>query len=413
MIIFFSVCHAGVTQDRYSIDAAADEKDFWKQNAAEQIQRGNNEGEKQMNKMIVTTLAGCAGAAIVIGGMAGARSSVKAASTSVGTEAQTERSEASADSMDFPDLGIRFSPTGVWKEMQDHILTSEVYGSDADPVSGVMFDFANDEALEKAKTLIDQKADGQDIETARIDNSKRLFAVAWVRTGETPIDTVMELTGGPDRLSSVEEMGTSGNATFYFCTYPSIDGEGLSDTSRKKFEALKADLDEAKKDVEMSEPPAPKEAESGEALSFSTTDLSGNPADQSIFKDNKVTLVNIWGSFCEPCMEELPDLEKLSADMKSQGVGVVGILGDAIDSKGEMDQEIIQLGRQVAEKKGVTYPNLAMTSELSEEIPTQTYPTSVLVNAEGVIIGDPIYGTKSYDEYKELIQEALKSEGRQ
>ena len=124
-----------------------------------------------------------------------------------------------------------------------------VYGSEVDPVSGVMVDFGNDEAIKKAKDEAKAGKDGSDVEAMMWDNSKRLFAIAWVRTGEAPLDTVMELVGGPDRLANVVELGESGNATFYFCTYPSEDAEGLSEQSAEKYTRLCNDLDTAKKNI--------------------------------------------------------------------------------------------------------------------------------------------------------------------
>ena len=173
-----------------------------------------------------------------------------------------------------------------------------VYGSEVVSVSGVIVDFGNVEAIKKAKDEAKAGKDGSDVEAMMWDNSKRLFAIAWVRTGEAPLDTVMELVGGPDRLANVVELGESGNATFYFCTYPSEDAEGLSEQSAEKYTRLCNDLDTAKKNIIMSQPPEQEQIEAGGAVNFTTQDFNGNEVSNDIFAENKVTMINIWGSFC-------------------------------------------------------------------------------------------------------------------
>ncbi|MFD9001812.1 TlpA family protein disulfide reductase [Streptomyces sp. NPDC059582] len=57
-------------------------------------------------------------------------------------------------------------------------------------------------------------------------------------------------------------------------------------------------------------------------LSGETVD--GKRLDVADFK-GKVVVLNVWGSWCPPCRAEAPDFEKVSQDLKSQGVQFVGI----------------------------------------------------------------------------------------
>ena len=54
---------------------------------------------------------------------------------------------------------------------------------------------------------------------------------------------------------------------------------------------------------------------------FTTQDLDGNTVTQDIFKEHKLTLVNAMGTWCSPCVQELPELQKLYENMKDKGVG--------------------------------------------------------------------------------------------
>ena len=68
---------------------------------------------------------------------------------------------------------------------------------------------------------------------------------------------------------------------------------------------------------------------SGAKLSFTTIDLNGKSVDaSSIFSKNKITMINVWATYCGPCISEMPDLAKLNAEYKSKGVEIIGVVSD-------------------------------------------------------------------------------------
>ncbi|MDO7203808.1 TlpA disulfide reductase family protein [Paraclostridium bifermentans] len=36
-------------------------------------------------------------------------------------------------------------------------------------------------------------------------------------------------------------------------------------------------------------------------------------------------MINIWGTSCIPCIDEMPELQELSKEVKSKGVNVIGL----------------------------------------------------------------------------------------
>lgn len=48
---------------------------------------------------------------------------------------------------------------------------------------------------------------------------------------------------------------------------------------------------------------------------FSTTDLEGNTVTNDIFSQADLTVVNFWGTFCNPCINEMPELAKWNEEM--------------------------------------------------------------------------------------------------
>ena len=77
---------------------------------------------------------------------------------------------------------------------------------------------------------------------------------------------------------------------------------------------------DAKKDVEIA--PKPLKTYSRENISVNSYDFSG--LENLLKKQNDTTyIVNFWATWCKPCVEELPNFEKLNADYKDKKVKVV------------------------------------------------------------------------------------------
>lgn len=132
-----------------------------------------------------------------------------------------------------------------------------------------------------------------------------------------------------------------------------------------------------------------------------TVDLDGNPVDGSIFT-GKITLVNVWGTFCPPCIEELPDLGNLSRDYGDENFQVLGIVGDTyVDS----DQNLEKARSIIADSK-VDYVNIIPDQALTEEllVQLQFFPTSFVLDEDGRLLGSLELGAKDYDYFASLIE---------
>lgn len=60
---------------------------------------------------------------------------------------------------------------------------------------------------------------------------------------------------------------------------------------------------------------------------FAITDLEGKEVTLDAFK-GKVVVLNLWATWCVPCIKEMPSLERLSAKMKDKGVAVMSVSQD-------------------------------------------------------------------------------------
>ena len=147
----------------------------------------------------------------------------------------------------------------------------------------------------------------------------------------------------------------------------------------------------------------------GDLIAFDTSDLDGNKVTEALFTSNKLTMINVWGTFCPPCIREMPDLGKLSADYKDKGVQIVGMVIDALDRYGRVDGKIKEDARKIIDKTKADYlhvvPTVAMFSGLLKDV--QAVPTTIFVDSDGHQTGEAYLGSRSYKEWKKIIDSIL------
>ena len=66
---------------------------------------------------------------------------------------------------------------------------------------------------------------------------------------------------------------------------------------------------------------------------FEMTGIDKKTYTEDMFSEYDLTLVNVFTTWCSPCVNEIPELEKLYQELKDQGVGVTGVVLDTADSE--------------------------------------------------------------------------------
>lgn len=148
---------------------------------------------------------------------------------------------------------------------------------------------------------------------------------------------------------------------------------------------------------------------------FQTTDINGDTFDQEMFKNYDLTLVNIFTTWCSPCVEELPELEKINQELgKKYNINVVGIVMDTVDENFDpaSDQsEVIDKAKKLVEKAGVSYPLLipdqtALNGLLAH---IDSYPRTFFVDKDGNIVGETYEGSRGYDDWAKIVETELEN----
>ena len=168
---------------------------------------------------------------------------------------------------------------------------------------------------------------------------------------------------------------------------------------------IAADIKEAAMKAEFFAPTEPEDPWIGKELRFETTDLDGNPVrSEELFAQHKVTMLNIWATWCGPCKGELRELGDINRRVQEEDGAIIGILSDADDA------ETIALGKELLTENGADYLNLTLPAALDELGIIGGYPTSIFVDSNGVIIA-PLIGGAAVSLYETRFSELM--EGKQ
>jgi peroxiredoxin len=114
----------------------------------------------------------------------------------------------------------------------------------------------------------------------------------------------------------------------------------------------------------------------------------------------RVVMVNFWATWCGPCRQEMPQLNRLFEKYRASGFVLLGVNVDDDSSK----------AREVASKLGVTFPVLLDTDKtVSKLYDLSTMPSTVIIDRDGKVrYVHRGYLTGYEDNYEKQIRELLK-----
>ena len=95
----------------------------------------------------------------------------------------------------------------------------------------------------------------------------------------------------------------------------------------------------------------------------------------------KVVIMNFWATWCPPCIAELPSLQKLHDELKSEK--------DIVFMAIEVDQNIEKAAKFMTKNK-YTLPLYTVSSDLPKELHTNSIPMTVILAKNGDIVGKQV-----------------------
>ena len=175
-------------------------------------------------------------------------------------------------------------------------------------------------------------------------------------------------------------------------------------TDTDKNEALStSEKDESKKDSTTQSTTSKKERAA--FPSFDAEDIFGAKVSSKVFEENKLTVVNLFTTWCAPCVSELPELAKLDNELSD--IGFIGIVLDINEGDG-VSESALRAAKDLCNDSGAEYPYLIPDESLVAFCRNiYNVPTTYFVDRDGKIVGDPIAGSNTASEWKEIIEQKL------
>ena len=100
-------------------------------------------------------------------------------------------------------------------------------------------------------------------------------------------------------------------------------------------------------------------------------------------RDNPVIIfIDFWGSWCGPCLGEIPNIKKLYASVSKEKLKVIGLAYDDVNA----------LAKCIEENK-IEYPNAIAPDKTLKEYGITAYPTTLLIDPDGRIIAKNLRGS--------------------
>lgn len=138
---------------------------------------------------------------------------------------------------------------------------------------------------------------------------------------------------------------------------------------------------------------------------FQGKDFDGNVVDESLFSKNDATLLNFWFNGCSACVNEMPALEKFNGRLREKGAELVGVNVLAGES-----QEVFDEAKEILSKQGATYRNIIIDEDQEARnyiAKIFSFPTTIIVDKNGNIVGQPILGSLEDDKKLEQILKVI------
>ena len=147
----------------------------------------------------------------------------------------------------------------------------------------------------------------------------------------------------------------------------------------------------------------------GETLSMPVTfvgqALEGNSVSSAVLSESKLTMVNVWATYCNPCLREMPGLGELAKAYEPETFQIIGIISDVQEGA---DQKTMNLAADLIEQTGADYMHLLLNESLYLALLTDVtaVPTTFFIDENGVVL-ETLVGSMEKSAWEEKIDALL------
>lgn len=131
---------------------------------------------------------------------------------------------------------------------------------------------------------------------------------------------------------------------------------------------------------------------------FSTIDLSGNTVTNDIFANKDLTVLNVWGTYCPPCIAEMPELGQWNKSLPDN-IQILGMIID-VDSDTLTNKEE---ALSIINETGADFTHIVINQSLVPFLSdVYAVPTTFFIKNDGSFYAEPCVGAL-VDNYKKVV----------
>ena len=144
------------------------------------------------------------------------------------------------------------------------------------------------------------------------------------------------------------------------------------------------------------------EASASDPVTFDAQTLDGASLSSDLFADSRITMVNVWATYCNPCLSEMPGLGELAAEYDPAEFQIIGIVSDVWEGE---DQTLVE---SLIQKTGADYLHLLANDSIGQAILSSVsgVPTTFFFDGEGAYLGG-VVGSAEKEKWEEIVHGLL------
>lgn len=298
------------------------------------------------------------------------------------------------------EFGFGFIGPDSWNQLTENALGLSIVNE-----SEVNLYYTTEKYMTKIKAMENQNLTEDEMLKVYEETTNNQFDfLEIVRVNEDDKESTQRWEDVKSRYKKNIEVSKYKKDIYYIAYNDTLPETELSEKDKSDINILIGSVEEFKNNIMVF--PAQKAKIEGSLNKFTAIDINGKEVTQDIFKEYDITMVNIWTTWCGFCVEEMPALQELYAQLP-ENVNMISICADA--------SEEIDTAKQILSDSKATFTTIQGNDELNNALlnNVQGYPTTIFIDKDGNVVGSPQVGAPSSDEsqllssYMKLINESL------
>ena len=323
-----------------------------------------------------------------------------------GTFKPSETTVQAQDSYEYPFLGLNMKlPEELLKQIKEQtiaMISNEVWNDNADAIKYAYISWS--EMTEEQK-----EAEVDKMGTAYDDWYNSLAKIGAIGIYDEDSEKELDKITG---CTEHKEIGSSSDGKYKYYLSTNKDADKSLKKEVEEIDVTLTEMTPFQHHFAFDQPQeTSNEGDSTTVGKFKTKGVDGKDYTEKVFSDYDLTLVNVFTTWCSPCVNEIPELEKLYEEMKEKGVGVVGVVLDTVSDDAKQNEDTVKKAGVLQEKTKASYPFLVPDSTMMNGRlnGVSAFPETFFVDKEGNIVGETYSGSHTLDEWKEIVEKELKN----